>query len=95
MNWGNYRTLLFSVVCLTLALSSPLKIYSLILANKKLYYINIAKYAAEIAQFNKIFLLHILYVRTRPLCFLKLEKTYIRVKNVFSVSLILLLRLLC
>ena len=86
VNRGNYRTLLFSVVCLTLALNSPLKIYSLILANKKLYYINIAKYAAEIAQFNKIFLLHILCVRTRPLFSEVRKNLYQSKKCLFCLS---------
>ena len=39
-----------SVVYLSLALDSPVKIYSLIHANKKLYYINIAKHMIEITK---------------------------------------------
>ena len=38
------------VVYLSLALNSPVKIYNLIHANKKLYFINIANYAIEITK---------------------------------------------
>ena len=50
----------FLVVYLTLALNSPVKIYSLIHANKKLYYINIAKYAIEI--FTMKYFYYIFYI---------------------------------
>ena len=41
---------LFSVVYSFLAFKNPVKIYSLIHANKKLYNINTAKYTAEITK---------------------------------------------
>ena len=40
----------FLAVYLSLALNSPVKIYSLIDTNKKLYFINIAKYTAEMTK---------------------------------------------
>ena len=40
----------FWLVYLTLALNSPVKIYSLIHANKKIYLLNIAKYTIEITK---------------------------------------------
>ena len=53
---------IFFVVYVSLTLNSPVKIYSIIHANKKLYYTNIATHTAKIIKLQEKILLHILYI---------------------------------
>ena len=52
-----YFNSFFLVVYLSLALNSPVKIYSLIDANEKLHYIDIAKYTGELTMLQWNFLI--------------------------------------
>ena len=52
----------FSVVYLSLDSNSPVKIYSLIQANKKVCYIDILNIQQKELSYNEIFLLHVLYI---------------------------------